>query len=267
MPLVSEADADAAFAAAQCVVLTHQRLVEFVRAGQTLAQVDAEVARIFVDLRCKSCFRGYRQGRLPPFPSHACLSLNDCIVHGTAGGVTRPLVEGDVLKIDIGVEYHGWIGDAGWTYAIRKATPEASKLMACGRETLRRGIAEMKPGAPLSNFARAVQHHAEVECGFFCTQGLGGHGIGKKMLHGPPFVANSMHGEWPEGRRTWQVGDLVAVEPMIAVGTGRKKENAGWPIHTADGSLAVHYEADVLITKDGPRDLTAGMADLPDVIG
>lgn len=269
-PGLSPADTDAAYAAARCVVLTHQRLVNFVRAGQTLAQIDAEVARIFRDLRCKSCFLGYRLPRLPAFPSHACLSLNECIVHGTAGYVTRPLVEGDLLKIDIGVTYNGWIGDAAWTYAVKSASPTMKKLMACGRDALAKAVASLGPTSPLLDHATAVQSCVERTHGFFCVRGLGGHGIGRK-LHGPPFVANTVPthpGEWPEALLKPSVGTLVAIEPMIAVGTGNTKQGRGeWPIFTADGSLAVHYEADVLITPDGRRDLTEGMQELPDVVG
>ncbi|RMH26699.1 MAG: M24 family metallopeptidase, partial [Planctomycetota bacterium] len=78
-------DFDAARAAAQRVVTIHRRLVEFLRAGLTLAQIDTFVAEQLADLRCRSCFLRYRVPRLPPFPSFACLSPNDCIVHGTAG--------------------------------------------------------------------------------------------------------------------------------------------------------------------------------------
>jgi len=270
----SAVDPQAALAAGQCVVRTHQSLVQFVRAGKTLAQIDSEVARILTGMGARSCFKGYRVGRLPPFPSHACLSLNDCIVHGTAGSVTRPLIEGDVLKIDIGVFLDDWVGDAAWTYSIGEPTPQIRRLMDCGKECLRRGIAQMNPGVPLLNFAQAVQNHAETECGFFCTHGLGGHGIGKGRLHGPPFVANALRfglasarSEWPEALTTWKPGDLVAVEPMLAIGTREKRDSSSqWPISTADGSIAVHYEADVHITQDGHTDLTAGLDELPDVL-
>lgn len=267
---LSPAEADAAYAAAQCVLQTHQRLAGFVKAGQTLAQIDAEVARIFRDLRCRSCFQGYRVGKLPPFPSHACLSVNDCIVHGTVGSYTNPLVPGDLLKVDIGVWLNGWAGDAAWTYAIAEVRPDDRRLMACGREALRRGIREMQPGATYFNWAKTVQGYVERECSFHCTLGLGGHGYGRK-LHGPPFIANSLPAhpnEWPEALHTWEPGVLVAVEPMIGAGTGATVQGKNqWPVRTADGSNAVHYEADVLITEKGPRDLTDGMQDLPDIVG
>lgn len=269
-PRLTPAEGDAAYAAARCVVQTHERLVNFVKAGMTLAQIDVEVARVFKDLKCKSCFFGYRVGRLPPFPSHACLSLNDCIVHGTAGYLTRPIRPGDLLKVDIGVWLNGWIGDAAWTYAICEASDENRRLMNAGKESLRLGITQMQPGALYLNFAQAVQNHVERDCGFHCVKGLGGHGIGRK-LHGPPFVANSVPGfteTWPEATWAWEPGTIVAVEPMLAVGTGKTKQSPReWPVFTADGSVSVHYEADVLITEKGPWDLTEGMAGLPDLIG
>jgi methionyl aminopeptidase len=269
-PRLSPAEGDAAYAAARCVVQTHERLVNFVKVGHTLAHIDAEVTRIFRDLRCKSCFLGYKVGRLPPFPSHACLSLNDCIVHGTAGYVTRPIQPGDLLKVDIGVWLNGWIGDAAWSYAVKEVSDENRRLMACGKESLRRGIAEMKPGEVYLKFAQAVQGHVERECGFHCVRGLGGHGIGRK-LHGRPFVANvvpSFTETWTEATWQWEPGTLVAVEPMLAVGTGKTKQgDRAWPVFTADGSASVHYEADVLVTEKGPWDLTEGMAGLPEVIG
>ncbi|MHC4768265.1 MAG: M24 family metallopeptidase, partial [Planctomycetota bacterium] len=119
-------------------------------------------------------------------------------------------------------------------------------------------------------WAKAIQPYVEGECGYHLVRGLGGHGYGHS-LHGPPFISNvtPRHpGEWPDAWSSFDRGMLLAVEPMIAVGTGEiVSEGKQWPIYTADGSLSVHYEADVLVTEDGPMDLTEGMDQLPDVVG
>jgi methionyl aminopeptidase len=277
-PVVSGVDADLAFAAAQRVVQTHQRLVEFLKAGQTLGQIDAFVARMLADLGCRSCFLGYRVGRLPPFPSHACLSVNDCVVHGTAGSCTRPMRPGDVLKIDVGVVHRGWVGDAAWTYVFEDyPSAEVKRLMQCGKESLRRGVEELHPANTYLAWARTVQGYVEGECGFHLIRGLGGHGYGrwddkrKKGLHEPPYLANvvpTYSGEWPDALVRCAPGTVLAAEPMIALGTGQVKQHAKeWPVYTADGSTAVHYEHDVMITESGPRVLSEGMENLPDVVG
>ena len=264
-------DAGAAEAAAQCVVETHRRVSEFLRAGRTLAEIDGFVARTLEALKCRSCFLGYKPGgwRGPAFPSHACLSLNECIVHGTAGSVERPLRAGDLLKVDIGVTHRGWIGDAAWTYSMGEPTAEVARLMACGKESIRRGVRTLRAGNTYLDWARCVQGYVEDECGLHLVRGLGGHGYGRR-LHEPPFVSNRVPAfgdEWPEGSRACVPGTLVAVEPMIAVGTGQTRQGRGeWPIFTADGSMSVHYEHDVLITEDGPRVLTHGLDEVPDVV-
>lgn len=265
----SAADVEAARAAARCVVQTHRRLADFLRPGQTLGQIDAFIARTLEDLGCRSCFLGYRVPRMPPFPSHACLSVNDCIVHGTAGSCTRPMRPGDVLKIDIGVLHRGWVGDAAWTYAFGEPDDLVRRMMACGKEALRLGVERLRPGRPYFDWARTVQDYVEGRCGFHLVRGLGGHGYGRR-LHQPPFVSNvvpSYPGEWPDAFTIITPGTLIAVEPMIAAGTGESAQRGReWPIHTADGSLSVHYEHDVLITEDGPEILTEGLEEIPDVI-
>ncbi|MGD9690524.1 MAG: M24 family metallopeptidase [Phycisphaerales bacterium] len=278
-PIITPAEADLAYAAAQRVVETHRRMVEFIRVGQTLAQIDAEVARVLAALECRSCFLHYRVGRSPAYPSHACLSVNSCIVHGTPGFHTAPLAEGDLLKLDIGVVHRGWIGDAGWTYAIKRVPSEAARrLMEAGKTSLARGVKELRPGNRYVAWARAVQTCVEDEYGFHLTRGLGGHGIGRyknereRGLHLPPYVSNvvpTQHGEWPEGEMECRPGTLVAVEPMLSLGTGKTVSDSRlvWPVSTADGSLAAHYEHDVLITEQGPRVMSEGMEQLPDVIG
>lgn len=270
-PLVTrETDIETAAHAAQCVVETHLRLADWLRCGQTLAQIDTFIAEQLADLSCKSCFLGYKAGGSPAFPSHACLSPNACIVHGTAGFTTEPMRPGDLLSIDIGVTYHGWIGDAAWTYAFEEASDAALRLMRCGRESIALGVAQLRPENCYIDFARAVQECVEGEYGYHCVRGLGGHGIGRK-LHQPPFVANNVpthQSEWPDAYTRCMPGTLLAVEPMIAIGTAQiSQRGKEWPIFTADGSLSVHYEHDVLITEGDPRVLTAGLTELPDIVG
>lgn len=267
---ITDAQIELAAQAARCVVNTHEAIVGFLRHGQTLAEIDRFVGQTLDKLGARSCFKGYRAGRHPPFPAHACLSVNDTVVHGHPGSHLQPLKAGDVLKVDIGVTKHGWIGDAAYTYSFGQPDATTRRLMDCGKEALRRGIEAMQPGAELVEWARAIQPYVEKECGFHMVRGLGGHGIGRS-LHTPPFVANTVPVvaalEWREAHDPFVPGMLLAVEPMIAVGTGKIHQvGNAWPLKIADGSQSVHYEADVLITQDGPRNLTAGLEKLPDVI-
>jgi methionyl aminopeptidase len=270
IPLLTPAEAELAYAAAQCAVEVHRRMVSDIKLGMTLAQLDQLVAKHLTDLRCTSCFRGYKVRGLPAFPSYSCLSLNHCVVHGTAGYHTRPLVEGDLLKLDIGVSHKEFIGDVGWTYAIKHQTNDAKRLMDVGKESLRLGCAELHPANMFMHWAKAVQEYVERQHGLHLIRGLGGHGIGR-ALHGAPFVSNVMPaspGDWPDATLRCSPGIVIAVEPMLALGTGSTKQGTReWPVFTADGSLSSHYEHDVLITTSGPRILSEGMDDLPAIIG
>jgi methionyl aminopeptidase len=267
--VLKPAELEAARTSAQKVVETHRRLARFLRIGHTLAQIDRFVASTLAELECRSCFLGYKIPKSPAFPSHACLSVNECIVHGTAAYRTQPLGPGDLLKVDVGVTYRGWIGDAAWTYVFGEPSDRVRRLMDSGKESLRLGVQQLRPGNTYLAWARVVQEHVEGRCGFHLVRGLGGHGYGRK-LHAPPFISNvvpSFTGEWPDAHSPCEPGTLVAVEPMIAVGTGEISQGRGeWPIFTADGSLSVHYEHDVLITEQGPRILTEGLETVNDVI-
>ncbi len=270
-------EVDAAYASAQCAVEVHRRLAAFLRVGQTLAQIDAFVGKTLEVLDCTSCFKSYVTRGHGPFPAHACLSVNQCIVHGHPMAYTAPIAAGDLVKLDIGVMHRGWIGDVGWTYCMGEPTGVQRKLMDCGKEALRRGIATIHPKNTLSLFAKAVEQHVEKECGFFCVSGLGGHGYGRK-LHGVPYVPNYMPGlmesPWPEGKAHWVAGMLVAVEPMISVGTRAIRDEphpynrnwTDWPVYTADGSLSVHFEHDILVTEEGCRVLSEGMEAIDNII-
>ncbi|MSR44742.1 MAG: type I methionyl aminopeptidase [Phycisphaerales bacterium] len=266
----SAKDIACATAAAECVCKTHEALAAFLRHGQTLAQIDTFVAATLAKLDCKSCFLGYKARGHPPFPSHACLSINECVVHGTHDMNSAPIVEGDLVSIDIGVRHQGWIGDAAWTYLVKSGDPVSMSLLQCGRESLRLGVDAMQPGRPLIDWARVVQGHVETTCGFGLVRGLGGHGYGR-TLHAEPFVSNvvpTYPGEWSDAWKVFRPGMLIAVEPMIAVSTTEiVSHGTAWPIFTGDGSRSVHFEADVLITESGPVNLTQSLFNLPDFVG
>jgi methionyl aminopeptidase len=270
IPLIRDKEIEAARCAAHCVVDVHRSLSDYLRSGLTLPELDSFVAQQLRSLNCKSAFLKYRIPGQPPFPSHSCLSVNDCVVHGTHIMEQAPLAPGDLVSIDIGVTHQGWIGDAAWTWAVEHATDENLLLMKAGRESLVAGVAAMQPNRPLMDFAKAVQAVAEGEYGFHLVRGLGGHGYGK-TLHAPPFVSNVVPthpSEWPDAWRNFEPGMLIAVEPMLAVGTHSIDHKRGtWPIFSADHSMTVHYEADVLIGEDGPIDMTSELHQLPTFVG
>lgn len=277
IPRLNTQEADMARESARRVVIIHQRVVEMLREGVTLAQVDSFIGKQLEELKAKSSFLGYRQSVATPlFPGHACLSVNECVVHGTVGYHTAPLKPGDVLKIDVGVNYRGFMGDAAWTYAIREQTDESRRLMECGRRSLEVGVPALRPGNTYLAWAQAVQPLVEEKYGFHLVHGLGGHGLGRKQ-HDRPYISNVVpppgrEREWPDGQTPCMPGHYVAVETMIGVGTGeivehRSRGRQDWPVLMADGSMSVHYEHDVLITEQGPETLTADLANQPDIVG
>ena len=267
IPVLDPKEIDQCRAAAEVVVKVHQMVVERLRPGVTPTQLDRWVGETLWEHNAKSCFLGYRVQRLPPFPGQACISRNECVVHGHPSNHELPFAQGDLIKVDVGALKDGFIGDAAWTYHLGPPDPSDRALMDAGIASLRTGIAAIKPGGELLDWAVAVQDLVEGQLGLHLVRGFGGHGLGRQ-LHEAPFIANvrpSYPGEWTECRVRWKPGMLVALEPMIATGTGETtQEHRAWPINIADGSRSVHHEHDVLITETGPEILTEALESLPD---
>jgi methionyl aminopeptidase len=246
-------------AASKCTEL-HQRVCCFLKEGMKLTDLDSFLKKNFLDLKCKSAFYNYRRGILT-FPCQACYSINDCIVHGTAGCYDKPLKTSDLIKIDIGVIDNGIISDLGWTYALKEKTENSEKLIRAGKESLNKGIEKIKFGKPILDFALTVQNCVETEYGLHIIRGLGGHYFGKS-LHQPPFIPNCgdilISDVFSEG--------TIAVEPMIGLTTGRTISK-GWPIYTIDSSLSSHFEHNLAIFKDKTVLLSEKMNELPEIIG
>jgi methionyl aminopeptidase len=194
------------------------------------------------------------------YPSAICASVNDEVVHGMPGD--RVLLEGDLLSIDIGTTFEGYVSDSAVTVAIGSVSEAAQRLMRVTQECLMLGIEQMQPGNRLGDIGHAIQQHAEAS-GYGVVRALVGHGVGRKM-HEDPQVPN--YGTPGQGT-VLRTGLVLAIEPMITEGTWEVETlDDGWTVVTEDGKLAAHFEHTIAITDQGPKILTLrDVAEHPDV--
>ena len=172
------------------------------------------------------------------------------VVHGIPGDYE--LERGDVISLDVGVTYDGWVADAAITVAVGEIAPEAAKLLETTEASLHAAVAAAQAGNHLGDISSAVQERVEQE-GFSIIRTLVGHGVGRDM-HEDPQVPN--YGEPGRGPEL-EPGMVLAIEPMVNAGGPEVRiGDDNWAVYSADGSLAAHFEFTVAITEDGPRILT-----------
>lgn len=197
-------------------------------------------------------FKGYVSGSGQPFPGTVCTSLNEEVVHGIPRA-DRIIREGDLVKLDIGMRFEGMVTDMARTVRAGGVSPEAERLAAVTEESLRRGIAELRPGARISAYARAVQGFVEAN-GLSVVRDLVGHGVGHE-LHEDPQVPNYVSREMHDF--VVMPGMTLALEPMVNMGTYAVKiAPDGWTFVTADGRWSAHFEDTVVITEHGAEVVT-----------
>ena len=225
------------------------RLMEqSVKPGMTTADLD-RIAEDFIRSHpgAKPSFKG-----LYNFPASICSSINHEIVHGIPSK-KRILDEGDVVSIDVGVQYEGYHTDSATTVAVGRVNAESQRLLSVTREALDAGVAAAKPGNHLGDIGAAIQAVVE-EAGFSVVRDLVGHGIGTGF-HEEPQVPN--YGKPNRGIRLVP-GLTIAIEPMVNVGKpGIRTMPDKWTVVTIDGKRSAHFEHTVAITEEGPRILTA----------
>jgi methionyl aminopeptidase len=213
--------------------------------GVTTRDLDALAERLVRDAGAEPAFKGYRG-----YPATLCASINEQVVHGIPS--SRPLVEGDIVSLDMGVKLGGFYGDSAITVAVGRIGEEAQRLLRVTQEALERGIAQVRVGGRISDIGHAVQAHVESH-GFSVVREFVGHGIGAS-LHEEPQIAN--YGEPGRGPRMAE-GMVLAIEPMVNLGRpGVKVLSDGWTAVTRDGSLSAHFEHTVAVTRQGPSILT-----------
>ena len=214
--------------------------------GVTTQQIDESAEALVRAAGAEPAFKGYHG-----YPATVCASINEQVVHGIPSA--RPLVDGDVVSLDMGAKLDGFFGDCAITVAVGRVSSQAEKLLRVTEEALFRGIEVVKAGARVSDIGAAVQQHVEAS-GFSVVREFVGHGIGTS-LHEEPQIAN--YGPSGRGPRL-SPGMVLAIEPMVNAGAaGVRVLTDGWTAVTRDGSLSAHFEHTVVVTQDGCEILTA----------
>jgi methionyl aminopeptidase len=215
------------------------------RPGVTTKELDETAEKFIRSQGAVPSFKGYRG-----FPGSICTSPNEMVVHGIPG--PYELKKGDILSIDVGVTYEGWVADAAMTVPIGKVSEDAGKLLRTTRASLFEGIAQARPGNRLSDISHAVQIRVEHD-GLSVIRSLVGHGIGREMHEDPQIPNFGDPGRGPE----LEEGMVLAIEPMVNFGgPDIRMGSDGWAVYSQDDSLAAHFEFTVAVTSEGPRILT-----------
>ena len=243
--LKSERDLEAMRPACAVASAVLNEVATFIQPGVTTKQVDEFAAERMKSYGARSAFLGYRK-----FPCQICISVNDQVVHGLAGA--GPLKFGDIVSLDIGVVYNGFIGDTARTVAVGGCGLIAQKLMDVTEKSLYEGIAQALPGNRVVDISRAIQKYVEGN-GYSVVREFVGHGVGRTM-HEDPQVPNFVDGKSSPKLRP---GMTIAIEPMVNAGRANVKIlKDGWTVVTQDGSLSAHFEHTVLVTEGEPEILT-----------
>lgn len=231
--------------AGQIVWEVHQALKAAVAPGVTTAELDDLAETLIRKAGGVPTFKGYHG-----YPGSICASVNDEVVHGIPG--PRRLREGDIIAIDLGVTFGGWVGDSAYTHPVGQVSAETQKLLSVTETALEKAIAQCYSGKRLGALGHAVQSYVESE-GLAVVRDFVGHGIGQQM-HEEPQIPN--YGPATVGP-ILEPGMVLAVEPMVNLGTWKVKVLADeWTVVTLDGKASAHFEHTVAVTEDGPLILT-----------
>ena len=219
---------------------------DMIRPGISTYEIDQAIRSYIEKCGAKPAFLGY-QG----FPGSACISINDEVIHGIPSR-NRILMDGDIVKIDTGATYRGYVGDSARTIPVGQVSDEAKKLIQVTRDSFWAGIDAVRVGNRLGDVGSAIDTVVRKN-GFSTVRQYVGHGIGEAM-HEAPDVPN--YGTPGRGTRLC-AGMTLAIEPMVNIGTHEVKVLPdGWTVKTLDGSLSAHYENTIALTSDGVLVLT-----------
>jgi methionyl aminopeptidase len=219
-----------------------------IRPGVTTADLNAAAEEVLKKYGCYSPFKNYPGPY--PYPASICTSINAELVHGIPG--KRKLKEGEIISIDCGTVYQGYVGDSAFTAGVGEISSTAQRLLDVTAKALEAGIAKMLPGNHVGDVSAAVQACVESH-GLYVVREYTGHGVGRQMHEGPQVPNFGTPGRG----LLLKAGMTIALEPMVLVGTYVTRVMPDeWTVVSADGSLTAHFEHSVAITAGGPQILT-----------
>ena len=221
---------------------------ELLQPGVTTAELNAAAEDVLRKHRCISPFKGYGH---PPFPASITVSINEEMVHGVPSKKRR-LKAGDIVSIDCGTVFNGFVGDSAFTAAIGEISPKAQELLDITQGALQAAIEKMRPGNRTGDIGAAIQKYVENR-GLYVTREYTGHGVGREMHEGPQVPNYGVAGRG----LLLRPGMTIAIEPMVLVGTSATRVLSDqWTVVSADGSLTAHFEHSIAVTEGDPLVLT-----------
>ena len=221
-----------------------------VKVGIKTADLEKESVVLIRESGAEPAFLGYRPaGGRNAYPYSLCVSVNECVVHGQPSEYV--IKEGDIVKLDLGLKYRGFYVDSAITVPVGNVSREASKLVEATKEALKKAIEKARIGNTTGDIGYVIEKIVS-QSGFSIVKSLTGHGIGRELHEEPQFLNFGNPGEGME----LKAGMVLAIEPMVAMGSGKIKELKDESFATADGSLSAHFEHTVAVTESGPRILT-----------
>lgn len=248
----SERELDHIRESCRLVVETFRVVEGLIAEGITTQEIDRTVDTFIKKSGGRPAFKGYRVGKAV-FPASSCISVEDEVVHGIPG--RRKLQNGQIVSIDIGVEYQGYFGDGAKTFAVGRIDDLRVRLMRVTLESLYKGIAKAAKGNRVSDISNAIQIHAE-NAGFSVVRELVGHGTGRN-LHEDPQIPN--YGKPNTGPRL-RTGMVLAIEPMINAGKEHvRTQHDEWTVIAKDGLPSAHFEHTVVVREGEAEILTKGL--------
>lgn len=230
-------------------------IANFLKPGVSTAEIDSFAGDRIRSYGATSAFLGYRK-----YPCNICISVNEEVVHGIAG--PRRIQFGDIVSLDVGVRYQGFVGDTAKTVAVGGCSLLAQKLIDVTTQALYLGISRARPRGRVADISQAIQSCVESN-GFSVVREFVGHGVGR-TVHEEPQVPNFV--EPGKGNERLRPGMTIAIEPMVNAGTSQVKILSDkWTVVTQDGLPSAHMEHTVLITDGSPEILTCAK-NLPSVL-
>ena len=221
---------------------------ELLQPGVSTDDLNAAAEDVLRKHGCISPFKGYGH---PPFPASITVSINEELVHGVPSK-KRKLKSGDIVSVDCGTVFEGFVGDSAFTAAVGEILPNAQELLDVTEGALQAAIDTMRPGNRTGDIGAAIQQYVESH-GLYVTREYTGHGVGRQMHEGPQVPNYGVAGRG----MLLRPGMTIAIEPMVLVGTSATRVLSDqWTVVSADGSLTAHYEHSIAVTEGDPLVLT-----------